>query len=697
MKEYSPSQIRNVCFASHSGSGKTSVTEACLHAAGATERIGSIDSGQTASDYLPDEIKRGSSIYTSLLTFDYDGTKFNLLDAPGYADFWGESCCAMSACENVVLVANASHGAEIGLDNAARRAAENHLGCFVFVNHLDRERSNFDAVYDDLHDRLHLPVVALTYPLGTEANFRGYVDVIDHKAYEDTNGVLKEVEVPSEIQPRLDALRSTLIETLVECDDEDLEKYLNGEEIDEDELRRLAHEGLKMNRAIPVLCGSATKNIGVKHLLDVINETGERPDEFPLHKAIKGDEEIDVPCDASAPFSGYVFKTFSDPFTGRLTYIKIVTGCLQKDADVINVDKGHHEKLAHLQNLMGKKHWEVDKACAGDIVMVAKLKNTTTGDTLGASISTPRYVKPELPESLFALALEPAARGDEDKLGEALHKIESEDQTLKVERRGDTGQLVVSGLGDVHLSTVVNRLKSAFGVDVVTKDPKVAYRETIRSSIKQEGKLKKQSGGHGQFADVWLQIEPLPPGGGFEFVDKIVGGVVPRQFIPAVEEGVRDALKEGPLAGAPLVDVRVTLYDGKYHDVDSSFQTFKMAGTLGMREGAKAASPVLLEPVMETTITVPEEYSGEIMSDLNGRRGQILGMESAGEHLMQVKAYIPDAELTKYSVTLRALTQGRGVFSKRFDHYSPVPDNVARTIIEAQQKDNGSRQLVATK
>lgn len=687
MKEYSPADIRNVCLASHSGSGKTSLAEACLHAAGLLERTGTVESGQTVSDYLPDEIKRQSSIYTALLTFEYSDAKFNLLDAPGYADFWGETCCAMSACENVVLVANASHGAETGLDNAAKRAAENHLGCFVFVNHLDRERADFDAVYDDLHDRLHLPVVALTYPLGSEANLRGYVDVIDHKAYEDNDGKLKEVEVPAEIQSRLDALRSTLIETLVECDDADLEKYLNGEDIDEDELRRLVHEGLKLNKAIPVLCGSAAKSIGVKHLLDVIKETGERPDEFPPRKAVRGDEEVLVQCDARVPFSGYVFKTFSDPFTGRLTFIKIVTGSLQRDADVLNVNKGHHEKLAHLQSTLGKKHEEIEKAYAGDIVMVAKLKNTMTGDTLGANGSTPRFTSPELPESLFSLAVEPAARGDEDKLMDALHKIEAEDQTIKVERRADTGQLIVSGLGDVHLSTIVNRLKSAFGVDVKTIEPKVAYRETIRSKIKHEGKLKKQSGGHGQFADVWLEIEPLEPGAGFEFVDKIVGGVVPRQFIPAVEEGVRDALREGPLAGSPVVDVRVTLYDGKYHDVDSSFQTFKMAGSIGMREGLREANPVLLEPVMETTITVPEEYSGEVMGDLNGRRGQILGMEPAGDHIMQVKACIPNAELTKYSITLRSLTQGRGTFTKQFSHYSAMPDNAAKHVIEEHQKN----------
>jgi elongation factor G len=343
--------------------------------------------------------------------------------------------------------------------------------------------------------------------------------------------------------------------------------------------------------------------------------------------------------------------------------------------------------LAHLQSTLGKKHEEIEKAVAGDIVMVAKLKNTTTGDSLAANGNGAQFLLPELPESLFALAIEPATRGDDDKLMDALHKIEAEDRSLKVERRSDTGQLVMAGLGDVHLQTVLARLKSSFGVDVVSNEPQVAYRETIRQTVKQEGKLKKQSGGHGQFADVWLQIEPLPSSssgdGGFEFVDKIVGGVVPRQFIPAVEEGVREALREGPLAGYPLVGVRVTLYDGKYHDVDSSFQTFKMAGALGLREGAKAASPVLLEPIMETVIAVPEEYSGEVMGDLNGRRGQILGMESDGDHLMQIKACIPDAELTKYSIVLRSLTQGRGRFTKTFAHYAPMPDNVARRVIES--------------
>jgi elongation factor G len=685
MKEYSSSELRNVCLASHSGSGKTSLAEACLLGAGAIERAGTIESGQTVSDYLPDEIKRKSSIYSSLLTFEYDGAKFNLLDTPGFSDFFGEAVGALWACENVVLVANASHGVETGLETIARRAHGDGHSCFVFVNQLDRERADFDSIYDDLHDRLHLPVVALTYPLGRESTFRGYIDIIDSKAYEDSNGNLKEVELPTECNERVMALRNVLIETLVECDDADLEKYLNGEEIDEAELRRLIHEGLKQGRAIPVLCGSATRNIGVKHLLDVLKEAALTPEEFAPRPALQNDEETLVESNASTPFSGYVFKTFSDPFTGRLTFIKIASGTLSRDADVVNMDKGHHERLAHLQSTLGKKHEEIERAHAGDLVMCAKLKNTTSGETLGANGTAHRFTRPPLPESLFALAIEPSTHGDDDKMMDALHRIAAEDQTLKVERRSDTGQLVVAGLGDIHLSSVVARLKSAFGVDVKTDEPKVAYRETIRQSVKHEGKLKKQSGGHGQFADVWLEIEPLSAGGGFEFVDKIVGGTVPRSFIPAVEEGVRDALREGPLAGAPLVDVRVTLYDGKYHDVDSSFQTFKMAGNIGMREGAREASPVLLEPVMETTIEVPGEYSGEVMGDLNGRRAQILGMEPCGEGAMQIKALLPDAELTRYSINLRALTQGRGTFSKHFSHYSAMPDNAAKSIIEAHQ------------
>jgi elongation factor G len=645
MKEYASSQMRNVCFASHSGSGKTSLAEACLQAAGAIERTGSVDAGQTVSDYLPDEIKRKSSIYSSLLTFEYDAVKFNLLDAPGFADFFGETCGALWACENVVLVANASHGVETGLEAVARRCHSDGHSCFVFVNQLDRERADFDTIYDDLHDRLHLPVVALAYPLGKELDFCGYVDVIDGKAYDDSGDEAKEVPLPAECRERIDALRSTLVETVVECDDADLEKYLNGEDIDNNELRRLIHEGLKQGRAIPVLCGSATRSIGVRHLLDVLKDAALSPAEFAPRKARSGEEEVLVACDESAPFRGYVFKTFSDPFTGRLTFIKIASGVLGRDAEVVNVSKGHHEKLAHLQSTLGKKHAEIEKAKAGDIVMVAKLKNTTTGDSLAAQGDGAQFALPELPESLFMLSIEPATRGDDDKMMDALHKIEAEDQTLQVERRSDTGQLVISGLGDVHLQTILARLKSSFGVEVVSSEPKVAYRETICQAVKQEGKIKKQSGGHGQFADVWLQIEPLPGGSGFEFVDKIVGGVVPRSFIPAVEEGVREALSGGPLAGYPLVDLRVTLYDGKYHDVDSSLQTFKMAGALALREGVKAANPILLEPIMETAITVPEEYSGEVMGDLNGRRGQILGMETSGVHLMQIKACIPDAEL----------------------------------------------------
>jgi elongation factor G len=690
MKEFTSSQLRNVCFASHSGSGKTTLAESCLHAAGVIERTGSVDNGQTVSDFLPDEIKRKSSIYSSLLTFEYSGTKFNVLDSPGFADFFGETCGALWACENVVLVANAAHGVEIGLETVARRCHSDGHSCFVFINQLDRDRADFDVIYDDLHDRLHLPVVALNYPLGRESDLRGVVDVIDGIAYEDRDGKLMEVALPDACRDRISALRSTLIETLVECDDADLEKYLNGEDIDNDELRRLIHEGLKQGRAIPVLCGSATANIGVSQLLDVLKNAALSPAEFAPRSALRANDEVLISCEENVPFSGYVFKTFSDPFTGRLTFIKIASGVLGKDADVVNAHKGHHEKLAHLQTTLGKKHEEIARAVAGDIVMVAKLKNTTTGDTLASQSDGTQFQLPELPESLYALAIEPATRGDDDKLMDALHKIEAEDCTLRVERRSDTGQLIIAGLGDVHLQTVIARLKSSFGVEVVAREPQVAYRETIRQAVKQQGKLKKQSGGHGQFADVWLQIEPLASSvsgeGSFEFVDKIVGGVVPRQFIPAVEEGVREALREGPLAGYPLVDVRVTLYDGKYHDVDSSFQTFKMAGALGLREGARAANPTLLEPIMETKIKVPEEYSGEVMGDLNGRRGQILGMESDSDHGMQITARIPDAELAKYSIVLRSLTQGRGCFSKAFAYYAPMPENAARRVVEERQQ-----------
>lgn len=685
MREYAPAAIRNVAFAAHSGSGKTTLQEACLFLAGATDRFGRVEDGNTASDYLPEEIRRKSSISATLLAFEHGGVKLNFLDTPGYADFFGEVCCAMSAVENVVLVANATSELEIGFEAAAQRARQSGLACFVFVNQLDRERAAFDPVFDALHAKLKLPVVALTYPIGSESSFRGYVDIIEQKAYEDNAGKLTEIPVPAEYTDRIEELRQALLETAVECDDSLLEKYLDGQEIGVDEAKALVKKAIGEGCLLPVLCGSATKSIGVTKLLATLADVALSPAAAAPRKGVDlAGNEVEVAADPAAPFTGYVFKTFSDPFTGRLTFIKIVSGTLHKDADVVNLERGHHERLAHLFSPLGKKQAEVSSAQAGDIVLVSKLKGTTTGDNLATPGHGVRFPRPEVPQSLFSLAIEPATHGDDDKLNDALAKLCEEDKTLRVTR--ESGQTVISGLGDIHLTTMIARLKQSFGVEVHKNDPKVAFRETIRKTVKYEGKLKKQSGGHGQFADVWLELEPLPPGGGFEFVDKIVGGVVPRSFIPAVEEGVRDALREGPLAGYPIVDLRVTLYDGKYHDVDSSFQTFKVAGSLGLRGGVREAGPALLEPIMDVSIEVPDSSAGDVVGDLNSRRGQILGMEPTGNGTVCVKAYIPEAELLKYPITLRSLTHGRGVFTKQFDHYSPVPDNAARPIIEEYQK-----------
>ncbi|MDQ3812900.1 MAG: elongation factor G, partial [Armatimonadota bacterium] len=677
MKEYAPDAIRNVVLASHSASGKTTLTEACLYLTGTTTRMGRVEEGNTVSDYLPEEVKRRGSIWASALAFEHENTKFNFLDTPGYADFFGEVCAAMSAAENVLLVANATTDLEIGLEAAAKRARAKGLACFVFINQMERERAAFDPLFDALHSRLHLPVVALTYPIGQEHSFKGYIDVVEQKAYEDNGGKLTEVPIPDESVERVKQLRDALVEAAVECDDDLMMKYLDGEELGADEIRGLLCKAVAQNCVVPVLCGSATKLMGVSKLLATLRQCAVSP-ATTLRNAVGPEgNEITVPADPAAPFSGFVFKTFSDPTTGRSTFIKIVAGTLRRDADVINLDRGHHERLAHLLVPLGKKHTEIEVAHAGDIVLVLKLRGTTTGNSLSAVSNGPRYPRPDLPESLYGRAVEPLTHGDDDKLNEALHRLTEEDQTFKVARHPDTGQTLIYGLGDIHLATIIARLKSAFGVDVKDYDPKVPYRETIRKPVKYEGKLKKQSGGHGQFADVWLEIEPTPPGGGFEFVDKIVGGVVPRSFIPAVEEGVRDALKAGPLAGYPLVDLKVTLYDGKYHDVDSSYQTFKVAGSLGLRGGTKEASPVLLEPIVEATIEVPEDAAGDVVGDLNSRRGHILGMEPTGSGTVQVKAYIPEAEMIKYPITLRSITRGRGRFTKQFAHYSPVAENIA--------------------
>jgi elongation factor G len=682
MKEYAPEAIRNVVLAGHAGSGKTALAEACLFLAGATDRQGRVEDGNTVSDFLPDEVKRGSSIHASLLAFEYSDTKFNLMDAPGYADFFGEVCSAMTAAEDCVLVANAAEELELGIEAGLDRARDNGLGTFVFINGMDRDRANFERLLQAIRGKLHLPAVVLTYPLGAESGFRGYVDVIHQKAYEERGNKRTEIPIPDEVAGRIQELRIALIENDVECDDALMEKYLESGELTEDENTALLKLCVANRHAIPIVCGSATKGIGISFLLETLKDYGASPLDTP-HKILNENGEAQpIVADANAPFAGYVFKTFSDPHTGRQTFIKVVTGTLRRDADIINLDGGHHEKLAHLYSSLGKKQTEVAVANAGDIVLVTKLKGTTSGQSLAATPDAPRFKPVEYPESLYTVAIEPATPGSDDKMADALHKLCEEDRTLRVERRKN-GQIVLSGLGDVHLQTAVARLKSAFGVEVRLSEPKVEYLETVRKLVKAEGKLKKQSGGHGQFADVFLEIAPGEPGSGFTFEDKIVGGVVPRAFIPAVEEGVREALHEGPIAGCPLVDLKVTLFDGKYHDVDSSYQTFKIAGNMALRNGTKDASPALLEPVLEVTVAVPEATAGDVVGDLNGRRGHILGMEPDGDGTVRVSAYVPEAEMLKYAITLRSLTRGRGRFSRRFDHYSAVAENVARQIAEA--------------
>jgi elongation factor G len=687
MQEHTPETIRNVAFASHSGSGKTTLQEACLFLSHASDRLGRVEDGNTVSDYLPDEIRRKSSIYCSPLAFESDAVKFNFLDTPGFADFFGEVCAALSACENVTLVANATAGLEVGLEEVARKSKEMNLATFVFINHLDRERASFDAVFDLLRKELKLPVVALTYPLGTNGALRGTIDVIAQKAYEEKNGKSSEVAIPDEVAARVSDLRQALVETTVECDDALMERYLDEGELSSDEIHGLLKKAVAARCAVPVLCGSAARQVGVASLLSWLEELAVSPAAAPPRKAIDADgNEIEIAATSDAPFSGYVFKTFSDPFTGRLTYFKICAGTVRKDAEIFNLDRGHPEKIAHLFTPLGKKHLEVPALHAGDIALVIKLRDTGTGDSLAASPAGPRFPRPALPESLYSLAIEPVTHGDDDKLSSALGRICSEDPTLKAHREKDTGQMVISGLGDIHLATAVARLKSSFSVDVKVDEPRVPYRETIRNKIQYEGKYKKQSGGHGQFADVWVELEPAAPDSGFEFVDRIVGGAVPRSFIPAVEEGITEAMKEGPLAGYPVVDLKVTLYDGKYHDVDSSYQTFKIAGGMALRGGARAAGPVLLEPITEITIQVPEDCAGDVVGDLNSRRGHVLGMEPASDGTVSIKAHVPDAELTKYPLTLRSLAHGRGSFTKRFDHYSQMPEHLVRPISEAYQK-----------
>jgi len=671
LKTYTSKKIRNVGILAHGGAGKTSLTEAMLFNAGHTTRLGKVDDGTTTTDYLPEEIKRKVTVSTTLAPVEWKDHKINVLDTPGYADFIGEVRSTMRVIDGMVLVVCGVAGIEVQTEVHWDAAEEAKIPRMVFINKLDRENSNYYKVLDALQARFGNMVVPLTLPIGSEDKFSGVVDILKQKAYSFEGNKVKEIPIPAELQNEVEKYREPLMEAAAEGDDELLMKYLDGEPLTDEEMAQGLKAGVMQAKVVPVFAGSAVKNIGVQPLLDAILEMMPSPLDLPGMEGKDLDNE---------PLAAIVFKTLADPFVGKLSFVRVVKGILKADSTVHNVNKEKDERFGSLLVMRGKNQDTVPQAHAGDIVAIAKLADTTTGETLGVKDKTQALEGITFPNPIFSVAIEAKSRNDEDKVGSALLRLVEEDPTLKLEKNIETKQTILSGMGEQHLDIVLERLQRTFGVEVNTKTPKVPYRETIRGTAEFEYKHKKQSGGHGQYGHVKLRFEPLPDKD-FEFAETIFGGAVPKNYHPAVEKGVREAMAEGVLAGYPMTNIKVTLYDGSYHEVDSSEMSFKIAASMAFKKGVEKAKPVLMEPIMNVEVYVPEQFMGDIISDLNGKRGRILGMEPKGKWQV-VKAQVPLAEMYRYAIDLKSITQGRGSYTMEFDHYEDVPAQIAKGIIE---------------
>src|SRR5438270_2785417 len=679
MKVYKAENIRNVALISHVGAGKTSLIDAALYDSGAVTRQGKVDEGSSVSDYDPDELKRHMSLNAKVLPVEWKNTKINLIDTPGYADFVGEVKAGLRVADAALVVVTAEKGVEVGTELTWQYADERNLPRMVLINKLDRENTSFDNALKSLRDQFGVKVVPLQIPIGEQSGFRGVVDLVSQKGYTFEGGnKVQEVPIPAELKERIGTYREQLIESAVESDDAMMEKFLEGEELSDEEILSVVKKGTRSGQLIPVLCGSASKNIGVQTLLDAI------VDYMPSAKD-------SVPEDAQAfgnNLSMFVFKTAAAQ-VGTISTFRIYSGTLKPDSHVYNAHTKADERIGQLMVQRGKMQENATEIAAGDFGAVAKLANTHTGDTLTSSKDSTSSLDPiNFPEPCFTVAVFPKSKADLDKMSNALARVVEEDRTVRVFRDPGTAEVLLSGMGESHIPMVIEGIKRNYGVDLELRDPRISYRETIRKKARANGRHKRQSGGHGQFGDVWLEIEPLPMDGEetFVFENKIVGGVVPGQFIPGVEKGVRESLKRGFISGNPMLYVKVALVDGKYHPVDSSAQSFEIAASLGMQEAVPQASPTILEPIMTVTITVPEGNMGDVMSDINSKRGRVLGMAPIGDGMQQITANVPQAEMLHYASDLRSITQGRGSFTMEFYQYEEVPANVQQEIIVQHKK-----------
>ena len=681
--------LRNIALIAHGGAGKTSLAEAMLFNAGITKRPGRVEDGNTAMDFEPEEIKRCASISSGFHQFDWKKHTVTLIDTPGDQNFFSDTKSCLEAADGAVVVIDAVDGVKVQTEQAWEFAKEFNQPCVIFINKLDRERADFQRTFSDAKNNFEPKPIILQLPIGAEADFEGIVDLVNSKAVTyGTVGKGKKGEIPSELQESAESEAEELIENIAEADDELVERYLEGETLTEDELKAALRKGTLSRTFVPVVCGSATKNIGVDLLLDLIVDALPSPSDRGAKTGLdpSSKDKVEREPDPNAPFSAFVVKTVADPYAGRLTILRVVSGSLGADGTFYNSTKETKERYNQLLIITGKEQKPLNGAGPGDIVAMAKLKETTTGDTLCDDNNKIIYECAKPLAALISFAIVAKSKGDEDKVFSSLTRLLEEDPSLTLDRRSETKEILLSGLGQIHIETIVDKLKRKFNVEVQLNIPKVPYRETIKKKVRVQGKHKKQTGGHGQYGDCWIQIEPLPRGQGFEFVDAIVGGVIPKQYIPAVEKGIVESCQKGVMAGFPCVDFKVTLDDGSYHQVDSSEMAFKIAGSLAFKKAAQEAVPTLLEPIMKVTITAPDEFMGDIMGDLNGRRGRVMGMDSAGKNQV-INAQVPLAEFLTYAPDLRSMTAGRGMYNMEFSHYDEVPAQIAEKIVEEVNKN----------
>ena len=682
MEEIPTERIRNVALVGHGGAGKTTLAEAMLLESGSISRLGRVEDGTTVCDSEPEEQRRGQSLSLALAPLVWKGHRINLIDAPGYADFEGEALTALRVADLAVFVVSAVSGPEVQTLRLWKAAADLGLPRMVFVNKLDRERASFPRTLDQLRDRLGSGVAPLELPIGEEADFHGIADLLTDTAflYDGSTGGHTTAPIPDEMEALEHQVHDNLVEGIVVADDELLERYLEGEAPSVEELERTLAHGVDQATVFPVVCGSATGRVGIDRLADLICEIGPSPADRPPVAVEAGDATVEIQPDATGQPLALVFKTLADPFVGQVSLFRVLSGTLRADDHLVNPRSGSDERLHGLFRVSGREHEPVDALVAGDLGGVAKLSGTVTWDTLAPRGTPVRVAAPDAPPPVLAIAVVARTTADDDKLATALHRLVQEDPALVVTLDPETHQTLLRGSGETHLQVTLERLERKFGVSVDTEEVRVAYRETITQPAEAEGRHKKQSGGHGQFGVASVRIEPIERGAGYEFIDKVVGGAIPKQYIPAVSKGIEEAMAEGGLHGFPVVDVRVTCLDGRYHPVDSSEMSFKMAGRLAFREALAQAGPVVLEPVSAIEVTVPAEVQGDVLGDLNSRRGRVQGTEAGADGAQIVIAQVPTAELRRYAIDLRSRTGGRGEFSAHHDHYDVVPPNLVDAL-----------------